>query len=173
MTRTCAKDLTDRINSTSEDLAGMLKRAHDEKAWQALGYDDWKSYVAAEIKFSERHAFRLLDFANITAELADCPIGQSLPPPTRESVTRPLKDVPSEQRPAVYAAAVEAAGGQQPTAKQVEAAVIEITKPHVANNSGAMAYAEKAIRALEKIQHADPEKRRAYRHVRHWLSLRS
>lgn len=129
MTKTCARDLTDRINSSSEDLAGMLKRAHDEKAWRALGYADWKSYVRVEIKFSERHAFRLLDFANITGELADCPIGQSLPAPTSESVTRPLKKVEPAKRPEVYAKAVESAGGEQPTARQVEAAVVEVLKP--------------------------------------------
>lgn len=39
--------------------------------------------------------------------------------------------------------------------------------------SEGMAWAEKAIKCLEKIQHTDTEKKRAYRHVSHWLSLRS
>jgi N6-adenosine-specific RNA methylase IME4 len=128
MTRTCAKDLTARINSASEDLAGMLKRAHDEKAWQALGYDDWKSYVKAELKFSEQRSFQLLDFATIRAELADSTIVESKNLPTAEGVTRELKKVEPEQRPAVYAAAVEAADGKRPTAKQVQAAAFEVRR---------------------------------------------
>ena len=128
MTKTCARDLTDRINSSSEDLAGMLKRAHDEKAWRALGYDTWKSYVAGEIKFSKQHAFRLLDLANISEAIAESPKGDSLPAPT-ERAARELKKVEPAKRPEVYAKAVESAGGEQPTAKQVEAAVVEVLKP--------------------------------------------
>jgi hypothetical protein len=125
MTRSCAADLTRQINSTSEDLAGMLKRAHDEKAWQALGYDDWNSYVKTEIKLSSRRVFQLLDFEEIKGQVNR----GSLPPIENERVTRELKQVEPEQRPAVYAAAVEAAGGQQPTAKQVESAASLFTMP--------------------------------------------
>ena len=132
MTRSCAKDLTARINSTSEDLAGMLKRAHDEKAWQALEYPDWKSYVAAELKFSEQRSFQLLDFATIRGELADSTVVESKVLPTSERVTRELKTVPKEQRPVVYAAAVEAAGGQQPTARQVKQAQAKVVEVEVA-----------------------------------------
>jgi len=131
MTRSCAVDLTKQINSASEDLAGMLKRAHDEKAWQALEYPDWKSYVAAELKFSKQRSFQLIDFATIRQELEKSTIVDSEALPTAEGVTRELKKVDPDQRPAVYAAAVEAAGGQQPTARQVEAAVIEIMPPEV------------------------------------------
>lgn len=130
MTRSCAADLTRQINTASGELAGMLKRAHDEGAWEVLGYPDWKTYVRVEIKFSERHAFRLLDFANITGELADCPVGQSLPLPT-ERAARELKKVEPAKRPEVYAKAVESAGGKQPTAKQVEAARVEVLPPAI------------------------------------------
>ena len=121
MTRSCAADLTKQINSASEDLAGMLKRAHDEKAWQALGYETWNAYVKAEIKLCKSRVFQLLDYETIRQELSESTI-VDLPLPTKEAVTRELKKVEPADRPAVYAAAVEAAGGQQPTAKQVEAA---------------------------------------------------
>jgi len=130
MTRSCAVDLTKQINTASADLAGMLKRAHDEKAWQALGYETWNAYLAAEIKLSKQRAHQLMDFAAITAELTESKIFDSgeIPLP-KESAAKELKAVPPDQRPAVYAAAVEAAGGQQPTAKQVEAAVTELLPP--------------------------------------------
>ena len=63
MTRECAQDLTKQINRASEDLAGMLKRAHDEGAWQALGYETWNAYVKAEIKLCKSRVFQLLDHA--------------------------------------------------------------------------------------------------------------
>ena len=131
MTRTCARDLTARINSTFGDLAGMLKRAHDEKAWQALGYADWKSYVAAELKFSEQRSFQLLDFATIRGELADSTVVESKVLPTSERVTRELKAVPKDQRPAVYAEAVEAAGGKAPTAMQVKQAQAKVIEAEI------------------------------------------
>ncbi len=129
MTRSCARDLTARINSTSEDLAGMLKRAHDEKAWQALGYETWNAYVKAEIKLCKSRVFQLLDHAEIKGELEKSNMLDSATLPTSSRVTDELKAVPPEQRPTVYAAAVEAAGGQQPTAKQVEAAAFEVLPP--------------------------------------------
>ena len=108
MTRSCARDLTARINSTSEDLAGMLKRAHDEKAWQALGYDTWNAYVKAEIKLCKSRVFQLLDHAEIKGELEKSNMLDSATLPTSSRVTDELKAVPAADRPAVYAAAVEA-----------------------------------------------------------------
>ena len=128
MTRSCAADLTKQINSASEDLAGMLKRAHDEKAWQALGYETWNAYVKAEIKLCKSRVFQLLDYETIRQELSESTI-VDLPLPTKEAVTRELKKVEPADRPAVYAAAVEAAGGQQPTARQVESAASLYTMP--------------------------------------------
>lgn len=129
MTRSCAADLTKQINSASEDLAGMLKRAHDEKAWQALGYDDWKSYVAAELKFSEQRSFQLLDFATIRGELADSTMVESEVLPTSERVTRELKKAPPAERAEKYAKAVVISGGKEPTAKTVKAVVEQQEQP--------------------------------------------
>jgi len=220
MTRTCAADLTKQINTASENLAGMLKRAHDEKAWQALGYPDWKSYVSAEIKFSQRRVFQLIDFEEIKEQVNNC----SLPPITKESVTRELKAVPPEQRAEKYAKAVEISGGKAPTAATVkaviEAEVVKVSPARlpkytpaiaagIADNAISMlgtihrtdstrteafikvrdyceamlsksepvttdgiAYAEKAIRCLEKIKYNDADKRRAYKAVSDWLKLR-
>jgi hypothetical protein len=106
----------------------MLKRAHDEKAWQALGYGSWNDYVKAEIKLCRSRVFQLLDYETIRQELAESTI-VDLPLPTKEAVTRELKKVEPEARAAAYASAVEAAGGKSPTARQVEAAVLEVLPP--------------------------------------------
>ena len=128
MTRSCAKDLTDRINSTSEDLAGMLKRAHDEKAWQALGYETWNAYVKAEIKLCKSRVFQLLDYETIRQELAESTI-VDLPLPTKEAVTRELKKAPPAERAEKYAKAVVLSGGKEPTAKTIKAVVEQQEQP--------------------------------------------
>jgi hypothetical protein len=122
LTPTAARDITDRINKASEDLATMLQSAHDGKAWLALGYRSWKDYLAAEIKLSKQHAHRLLTFAQTREEIEKSPVGD-LPLPTSERQVRALGTMPPQDRPGVYAKAVEAAGGAIPTAKQVEDAV--------------------------------------------------
>jgi hypothetical protein len=102
----------------------MLKRAHDEKAWQALGYTTWNDYVKAEIKLCKSRVFQLLDHAEIKGELEKSNMLDSATLPTSSRVTDELKAVPPEQRHTVYAAAVEAADGKRPTAKQVQNAAL-------------------------------------------------
>ena len=46
--------------------------------------------------------------------------------PITERQTRPLADLPKEEQPKAWAAAVEAADGKQPTGKQVEATVQKV-----------------------------------------------
>jgi hypothetical protein len=188
MTKTCARDLTDRINSSSEDLAGMLKRAHDENAWQALGYDSWPKYVAGEIKLCKSRVFQLLDHETIRRELKESTIVDGAPLisnellPSKEAVTRELKKVDPAKRPEVYAKAVESAGGEQPTAKQVEAAVVESIAPEPISPeepaqekapSDGMLLAKKAIECLSRIEPNDTERTRAFRHVAHWMSIQA
>ena len=120
MTRECARDLTDRINATADDLAGMLQRAHEGKAWLALGYESWKAYVSAEIKVGQRRVFQLLDFAEIREQVNP----GSLDALTEKSA-RVLKNVEPEKRAEVFETAIQKAGGKPPTAKQVEAVVVK------------------------------------------------
>ncbi len=181
MTRTCAKDLTDRINSTSEDLAGMLKRAHDEKAWQALGYTTWNDYVKAEIKLCKSRVFQLLDYETIRQELAESTI-VDLPLPTKESVTRELKKAPPAERAEKYAKAVVLSGGKEPTAKTVKVVVEQQEHPikqaeakviegEVVNNkrrelTPAMQHAHKIIDMLAELSKYDPqESKRAFAYI--------
>jgi len=120
MTESCARDLTERINTGAEDLAGMLKRAHDEKAWAALGYESWQAYTLAEIKLSKSRIFQLLDYEEIRQELKESTMVDSSS--LNERAARALKKVEPSKRPEVFANAVKLADGEPPTAKQVAAA---------------------------------------------------
>lgn len=180
MTKSCARDLTDRIKAAGDELAGMLVRAKNGKAWNALGYDSWKSYVKAEFQMSEQHSFRMLDFAKITTVIKDSPIGESVLPKV-ESQARPLTKLPADQQPHAWEKAVAIAGGGQPTAKQVESAVSEIkessapleaviSKPDKppAPSMG-MTYANMAITQLNKIHANDTHREEAHKYVIRWI----
>lgn len=117
-----ARALTAKINAAGTELAEMIFKAHEEKAWGVLGYPDWKSYVAAELKISKQRSFQLIDFAKVKQAISESTTVDSIAP-TSEGQVRPLAklETPEAQREA-WAEAVEESGGQ-PTAKHVEAAV--------------------------------------------------
>lgn len=159
MTATCARDLTDRINATATDLAGMLQRARDGMAWKALGYESWSAYCAAEINVGQRRVFQLLDFAEIREQVNPGSVAV-----LTEKSARQLKKIAPAKRAEVFDAAVERAGGSQPTAKVVEAVVTEVADS--ALPSAVIKYtpalggqiADNAIRILETITAGDTER---------------
>lgn len=58
-----ARDLTDSIKSTVVATYVLLSRAHEGKAYKALGYSTWKEYVSSEFDFSTQRSYQLLDLA--------------------------------------------------------------------------------------------------------------
>lgn len=56
-----ARDLTDRIRSTAEDLWALLLEAHDRRAWRVLGYGTWAEYVHTEFGMSRSRSYEVLD----------------------------------------------------------------------------------------------------------------
>jgi hypothetical protein len=58
--------------------------------------------------------------------------------PASESQARPLTKLPPEDQPKAWQKAVEIAGGEQPTAKQVSQAVVEISKADETPNNEIM-----------------------------------
>lgn len=52
--------LTDSIKSTATAVCLLIKRAHDERAWEALGYDSWSAYIEGEFDFSRVRSYQLL-----------------------------------------------------------------------------------------------------------------
>jgi hypothetical protein len=60
-----ARELTEKIKSTSNMLYVLIKRAHSGKAWLALGYNSFADYVKEEFNYSRSYGYRLLDQANV------------------------------------------------------------------------------------------------------------
>lgn len=65
MDRETAVELTEDIKSTTSALYILLKRAHDEKAWVAMGYKSWTEYVSEEFDFSRARSYQLINQANV------------------------------------------------------------------------------------------------------------
>lgn len=71
MTQSEAKELTEDIKSTSSALYVLLKRAHDEKAWVAMGYKSWTEYIEAEFDFSRARSYQLINQARVIEEIEE------------------------------------------------------------------------------------------------------
>lgn len=63
MTENEAKEITEAIRSTVVATYVLLAKAHEGKAYKALGYDTWKDYVKSEFDFSAQRSYQLLDLA--------------------------------------------------------------------------------------------------------------
>jgi len=70
MTLDEARQITNQIKATTEELWSLLLRAYEGKAWQVLGYRDWAGYVEGEFSISRRHSYRLIDQGIVIRELA-------------------------------------------------------------------------------------------------------
>jgi hypothetical protein len=163
-----ARELTDRIKGAGAELAAMIHRAYHGEAWSVLGYKDWEEYIRIQFNMTDRHSYRLIDFEDIKRTLNS---DQLVTPPNSESQVRPLKGLqPSQQREA-WQEAQEIAGDAPVTAKHVEAAVerVQSGEPkaeriHFKPSNG-MQYAELAISNLKKIQPNDTERKAAFNKV--------
>lgn len=69
MTKEEAVELTQSIQSTTTALYVLIKKAHDNKAWLAMGYDSWASYVENEFNFSRARSYQLINQANVIEEI--------------------------------------------------------------------------------------------------------
>lgn len=71
MTKEEAIELTKDIQSTTAALYVLLKQAHDEKAWVAMGYKSWANYIENEFEFSRARSYQLINQANVIEEIND------------------------------------------------------------------------------------------------------
>lgn len=69
MTKEEAVELTQSIQSTTTALYVLIKKAHDNKAWLAMGYDSWASYIENEFNFSRARSYQLINQANVIEEI--------------------------------------------------------------------------------------------------------
>lgn len=104
------------------DVGCALIAIKADRKYRHAGYDTFEDYCRERWNIGSSQRARLMSAASIANDLLESsPIGE-LPTPTNEAQVRPLAAVPADERAEVWAEAVEAADGGQPTAKQVEQA---------------------------------------------------
>lgn len=71
-----AQALTQHIRAATDVLWTLVARAHAGRAWKALGYTSWESYVSAEFNMSRSRSYQLLDHARVVSAIeAAAPVG--------------------------------------------------------------------------------------------------
>lgn len=92
-----ARSLTDDIKGKAESLWSLLLTAHDRKAWKALGYENWDTYIRSEFAMGHSHSYRLLDQArvikSITAAVEMSPMGDKTEPVILHVSERAARDI--------------------------------------------------------------------------------
>lgn len=64
-----ARELTEAIRSAATATYILLAQAHEGKAYKALGYDTWASYVKEEFDISTQRSYQLLDLSKVIKTL--------------------------------------------------------------------------------------------------------
>lgn len=67
LTQDEAAEITHAIKSTVSAVFILLARAHEGKAYKALGYKTWKDYIDQEFDFSVQRSYQLLNLAEATS----------------------------------------------------------------------------------------------------------
>ena len=60
-----AREITNRIRTTTNVLYLLIARAHAGKAHIALGYSSFENYIKEEFNYSKSYAYKLLNQANV------------------------------------------------------------------------------------------------------------
>jgi len=121
LTKAEAQTLTDRIRNAVEDIRKLVAKAHDGKAWKALGYRTWEDYVKTEFGISKRHADRLVQQGEVIQAIEDATSDLGPMGPISERAARELApDLPA----AVEEIKARAEKGEDPAkaAKEIAAA---------------------------------------------------
>lgn len=66
-----AQAITDRIRNAVDSLGALVEKAHDRRAWKALGYKTWEAYVSAEFGFTRQRSYQLLDQGRVAKALGE------------------------------------------------------------------------------------------------------
>jgi hypothetical protein len=130
----------------------------------------FEEYCKVKWDFTDNFARRMIRGAEVVENIKTVPIGTL---PQSESQTRPLAKLKPKQQAEVWQKAVERSGGQQPTAKVVEAVVSEVSKssPQTFDTPAhGLRYSMLAIEQMKKIQPRDREKWQAGVEVVEWIS---
>jgi hypothetical protein len=66
-----ARDLCQKIRRGMGELCILVWRAHEGRAWMALGYKTWDQFVREELGFSRSRSYQLVDQGSIMATLEE------------------------------------------------------------------------------------------------------
>ncbi len=110
------------------DLGQALSVIKSGKLWRAAGHKSWNAYCQSVAGMSRAHAHRLIGAASFMETFKTSPIGDVFP--VNEAQVRPLLQLPDpEKQVSAWGTAVEQAGGDQPSAKEVKTVVFDILHP--------------------------------------------
>lgn len=147
---------------TFNEVGSALMEIRDARLYRSE-FKTFENYCREKWGMSRSRAHRLIEASSVVEML---PIGNT---PTTESQVRPLTTLPPNKQTEAWGKAVETAGGGQPTAKQVEAAVDEIQLPKRERISYkpdlAMQIADQAIDRLHVITDDDKSRNAAFQKV--------
>lgn len=78
MTEAEARQLTEQLQGKTQQLARLLKKAHDGKVWEAMGYTSFTDWANNELPFTHGRAFQLLNIGVLTELLHETsPLSQT------------------------------------------------------------------------------------------------
>lgn len=69
MSEAKAREITDAIRAAATATYVLLARAHEGKAYKALGYDTWADYVRNEFDITASRSYQLLDLSKVVREI--------------------------------------------------------------------------------------------------------
>lgn len=148
-------------------VGGALFEIKESRLYR-IEHGTFEEYCKDKWNMSKAFAFRQIAAAKTTRNLS--PIGDIKP--QTESQARPLTKLPAEQQPEAWKEAVERAGGEQPTAKQVEAVVAEAignktprSEPPDYTPALGLQIADNAIRILSTITTKDSAREAGFEKV--------
>ena len=129
------------------DVGCSLIAIKADRKYRHAGYATFEDYCRQRWNIGSSRRAQLMSAASIATELIESSTIGDTPTPQRETQVRPLASVPTEERAEVWAEAVEVAGGDQPTAKQVKEVVAKRQPP---KKSHPATFSNDIIAAIDK-----------------------
>lgn len=162
--------------NTFVEVGEALLEIRDSKLYR-IEHKTFEAYCRDKWQMSKQRANQLVAASCVVDAITKMTTNVVIP--KTEAQVRPLGKLEPEDQPKAWAKAVELAGGEQPTAKQVEAASVEIKKESKPEHesrwekqnipkyipAAGMTIANNAIRILGTINDNDTEKEMALKMV--------
>lgn len=144
MTLDEARQCVNEIKAGINDVGKKLLQLYEGEGWRVLGYATWRECAQEEFGFKQSHAYRLLEFAEVTRNIEFSPMGEKQIMPTAERQIRPLTQLEPEDQATAWQQAVETAPNGKVTAAHVQQVVKSYWSPPARNGKQEDDYEELA-----------------------------